>query len=378
VWRADDVGIAGSQRLPECFEVRVCPPGAVSSRLFVNAIDHLTLNSTSIAERSEFRFTVSPMQIGPVRISHPFTQAPLEEHSNACFRKLMKQHGASLVCSERVDAAHVVRSDRRAMRTLSTSPGEAPRAGQISGANPAVMADAAKVVESLGFDVVDLNFECPVRRLLARSEGGALLADPAGLERIVEAVARSVAIPVSIKIRSGPDDQHETAAEVSRRAEAAGAAAVSVHARSVAQGYVGEPNWDVVSRVKLAVRIPVLGGGGIRTAADAVRLLRETGADAVAIGRGCLGNPWIFAQARSLWAGGRNSPEPTARQRVDAMRQLVEDEFRFYGPTVALRRLPRTSGYFAKFLPNCAAFRAGVREVRNLGDFRRLAREFGG
>lgn len=318
------------------------------------------------------------MKIGPVQILHPFTQAPLEEHSNACFRMLMKQHGASLVCCERVDAAHAVRGDRRAMRTLFTSPGEAPRVGQISGADPAVMADAAKVVESLGFDVVDLNFECPVRRLLARGEGGALLADPPELARIVEAVTRSVTIPVSIKIRSGPDDQHETAVEVACRAEAAGAAAVSVHARSVAQGYVGDPNWDVIGRVKDAVRIPVLGGGGIRTAADAVRLLRETGADAVAIGRGCLGNPWIFAQARALWTGGRNPPEPTSHQRVRAMLQLVEDEFRFYGPTVALRRLPRTSCYFAKFLPNYAAFREAVRKVRNLAEFRRLARDLGG
>jgi len=237
------------------------------------------------------------MKIGPVRISHPFTQAPLEEHSNACFRMLMKQHGASLTCGERVDASHVARGDRRALRALSTSPGEAPRAGQISGANPSTMADAARVVESLGFDIVDLNFDCPVRRLLDRGEGGALLADPPSVGRIVEAVVRAVSIPVSLKIRSGPDDQRETAVEVSR-------------------------------------------------------------------------------QARSLWTGGTPT-EPTARQRVRAMLQLVEDEFRFYGPTVALRRLPRTSCYFAKFLPNYAEFRTAVCEVRNPADFRRLAKEFG-
>ena len=316
------------------------------------------------------------MQIGPVRISHPFTQAPLEEHSNACFRMLMKRHGASLTCSERVDASHVVRRDRRALRTLSASPGESPRAGQISGADPATMAEAARIVESLGFDVVDLNFDCPVRRLLDRGEGGALLADPPSVGRIVAAVVRAVSIPVSLKIRSGPDDARDTAVEVSRQAEASGAAAVSVHARSVAQGYVGEADWSVIVRVKQAVRIPVLGGGSVRTAADAVRMLRETGAEAVAIGRGCLGNPWIFEQARWLWTGGREPPEPTARQRVRAMLQLVEDEFRFYGPTLALRRLPRTSCYFAKFLPNYAEFRVAVRKSRGLADFRRLAREF--
>ncbi len=237
------------------------------------------------------------------------------------------------------------------------------------------MAEAAKIVESLDFDVVDLNFDCPVRRLLDRGEGGALLADPPSVGRIVAAVVRAVSIPVSLKIRSGPDDAHETAVEVSCQAEASGAAAVSVHARSVAQGYVGEADWSVIARVKEAVRIPVLGGGSVRAAADAVRMLRETGADAVAIGRGCLGNPWIFEQARWLWSGGPRPPEPTVRQRVRAMLNLVEDEFRFYGPTLALRRLPRTSCYFAKFLPNYAEFRAAVRKARNLADFRRLARE---
>ncbi len=240
------------------------------------------------------------------------------------------------------------------------------------------MAEAARIVESLGFDIVDLNFDCPVRRLLDRGEGGALLADPPAIGRIVEAVVHAVSIPTTVKIRSGPNADQETAVEVSQRAEAAGAAAVSVHARSVAQGYVGEADWNVIARVKQNVGILVLGGGSVRSAADAVRLLRETGADAVAIGRGCLGNPWIFHQARSLWTTGTASPEPSARERIREMQRLVEDEFRFYGSTVALRRLPRTSCYFAKFLSNNAEFRAAVHKVRNLADFRRLTREYGG
>jgi len=318
------------------------------------------------------------MKIGRLRISHPITLAPLEEHSNACFRALMKRFGASLVCSERVDASQVVRGQRRALRALSTSAAEAPRAGQLSGADPALMAAAARKVEELGFDIVDLNFECPVQRLMARGEGGFLLADPPAIGKIVEAVVRAVSIPVTIKIRSGPDNEHEMAAEVARRAEAAGAAAVSVHARSVAQGYVGDADWSVVARVKQAVGIPVIGNGGIRTAADAIALLRQSGSDAVAIGRGCLGNPWIFSQARTLWSGGKEVPGPTAQQRVRVMLQLVAEEFHFYGPTVALRRLPRTSGYFAKFLANYGDFRPAVQKVQNLPQFRRLVRELWG
>jgi tRNA-dihydrouridine synthase B len=315
------------------------------------------------------------MKIGPVRVAHPITLAPMEEHTNHPFRLLMKEHGASLVCGERVDAADVARRDRRALRLLYTTPSEAPRAGQISGADPDVMARAARVVEEQGFNVVDLNFECPIRRLLNRGEGGALLAVPPAVERVVAAVVRAVSVPVTLKIRSGPDADRETAPEVARRAEGAGAAAVDVHARSVAQAYVGGPDWSVVARVKQAVRIPVLGSGGIRTAADAVRFLKETGADGAAVGRGCLGNPWIFQLARALFQGGGAVQAPTPAERGRALLRLVEGEFRLYGPPVALRRLARTSCYFAKFGPDFPAFRAAVHRVRDLAGFRRLVRE---
>jgi nifR3 family TIM-barrel protein len=298
----------------------------------------------------------------------------MEEHTNHPFRLLMKQFGASLVCTERVDAIDVARRDRRALRLLHTTSQEAPRAGQISGADPAVMAEAARVVEERGFDLVDLNFECPIRRLLDRSEGGALLSDPPAIERIVAAVARAVSIPTTLKIRSGPSGFRETAIEVAQRAEAAGAAAVDVHARSVAQAYIGGPDWTVVRRVKRAVRITVLGSGGVRQAEDALRFLGETGADGVAIGRGCLGNPWIFRQARALVHGSGSIRSPLPRERGQVLLQLVEGEFRYYGAQVALRRLPRTSCYFAKFVPDFPAFRASVHQVRDLNGFRCLVK----
>jgi tRNA-dihydrouridine synthase B len=315
------------------------------------------------------------MKIGTVRIAHPIILAPMEEHTNYPFRLLMKQLGAALACTERVDAADVARRDRRAMKLLYTTPQEAPRAGQISGSDPAMMAEAARVVEERGFDIVDLNFECPIRRLLGRNEGGALMADPPAIGRLVAAVVRGVSIPVTLKIRTGPDAQTETAVEVARRAEQAGAAAIDVHARSVKQAYVGGPDWSVVSRVKQAVRIPVAGSGGIRAAVDAVRYLAESGADAVAIGRGCLGNPWIFRETRALVQGGAEVPPPTPAERGRVLLNLVEEEFRIYGAAAAMRRLARTSCYFAKFAPDFAAFRDGVHRVRDLAEFRRLVRD---
>jgi tRNA-dihydrouridine synthase B len=316
------------------------------------------------------------MRVGPVLVAHPITLAPLEEHSHYYFRRLMKRFGASLVCGERVDAAAVVRRDRRAMRQLYTLPDEAPRAGQISGADPAIMAEAARIVEELGFDIVDLNFDCPIRRLLDRGEGGVLLADPPAIGRIIQAVTGAVTIPVTLKIRTGPDAGRQTAVEVACRAQDAGAAAVSVHARSVAQGYVGGPDWSVVTLVKRAVQMPVLCSGGIREAQDALRCLGETGADAVAIGRGCLGNPWIFQQAKALWSGSAMPCFPGAAQRGRALVELVEGEFRLYGPGLALRRLPRVSCYFAQSLPNYPSFRREVQKIRFLMQFRQLVKEY--
>ena len=318
------------------------------------------------------------MKIGTLTIANRLTLAPMEEHTNFPFRLLMKQAGAGLVVTERVDAADVARRDRRALRLLYTQPSESPRTGQISGADPAVMAAAAEVVAELGFNAVDLNFECPIRRLLARGEGGALMDSPECIGQIVAAVVRAVALPVTIKIRSGPRAGEETAIEIAQRAEDAGAAAVSVHARSVEQAYVGGPDWNVLSRVKQATCLPVIGGGGIRTAEDAVRMLAETSVDAVSIGRGCLGNPWIFRQARALLNGGGRIAPPGLAERGRLLLQLIEGEFHLYGPPLALRRLPRMSGYFAHWLPDAAGFRTAVRQVKNLPQFRRLVREFFG
>ena len=316
------------------------------------------------------------MKLGSVAIAHPFTLAPMEEHTSYPLRRLMKQFGASLVCTERVDAVDVARRDRRALRLLYTKTDERPRAGQISGGDPAVMAEAARVVEEQGFDIVDLNFECPIKRLLNRGEGGALMGDPAAIERIASAVVKVVSIPVTLKLRTGPSAEEETAPEIAQRAQDAGAAGVELHARSVAQSYVGPADWSSVTRLKQAVSIPVFASGSIRTPEDALRLLDETGADGAAIGRGCLGNPWIFREALALRQGGVRPAAPSPTERARVLLHLAEDEYQFYGNALATRRLPRVACNFAKSSPDFAEFRAAVQKVRNLGEFRRLVLSF--
>lgn len=312
------------------------------------------------------------MKVGGVAVQHPVILAPMEEHTSYPFRMFMKDHGAALVCSERIDAADVARRDRRALKLLFTRPEEKPRAGQVSGRSPEEMAEAARVVEELGFDMVDLNFECPIRRLLSRGEGGALMADPPAIGALVASVRRAVSIPVTLKIRTGPDAGRETAVEAGRAAESEGAAAVDLHARSVAQAYKGGADWTAIARLKAALGIPVFGSGGVRSADDARALLAASGADAVAVGRGCLGNPWIFRESRALILSGQRLPPATPAERGRALLDLVERQTEFMGRALALKGLARTACYFAKFLPGFAEFRAAIHRVRDLRELKPL------
>ena len=231
------------------------------------------------------------------------------------------------------------------------------------------------MVEEQGFDFVDLNFECPIRRLLDRGEGGALLADPPAIGAIVAAVKKAVRLPITVKIRTGPDGDRETAVEVGRAAAGEGAVAVDLHARSVAQAYKGGPDWGAIARLKQALAIPVFGSGGVRNGADAAALLRSTGADAIAVGRGCLGNPWIFREARAMLTGGGIPPAPTPAQRGQALLRLVEMQVKFMGEGLTRKALPRTACYFAKFLPEFDEFRAAIHRVRAIREFRTLVLE---
>lgn len=299
--------------------------------------------------------------------------APMEEHTSLPFRLRARAHGAGLVFAERLDAEDVAAGDKRAVKLLATAPSERPAAAQISTCDPAAAAAAARVCAERGFAAVDLNCECPVKRVLARGAGGALMADPGLIARLVAAMAAG-GLPVTVKLRSGPDDDRETAVDCARAAADAGAAAVMVHARSVACGYAGPATPAVCARVKAAVAVPVVASGGVRTAEDAVALLAATGCDGVAIARGCLGNPWIFARARALLCGAPPPPPPDDRARGAELLALAEAEWRFYGPGLALRRLPRTACYFAKHAPWFAEFRAEIQGVRDLDGLRRLVR----
>jgi tRNA-dihydrouridine synthase B len=305
------------------------------------------------------------IKIGSLTLHHGIAMAPMEEHTHLPFRLMARRYGAGLMFTERIDGDKVARGNRRALRQLATEPAERPCIAQVSCTDPEVMTAAARVIEDLGFAGVDLNCDCPVNRVIARGEGGALMDDPAAIARLVAAAVKAVRIPVTVKLRSGPDAEHETAAEAGRLAAEAGAAALVVHGRSVAQAYAGPADWAVIGRVKAAVNIPVFASGNIRTGEDAAAVMRETGSDGVAIARGCLGNPWIFRAARALILGQPAPPPPSAAERGRVLMGLVKAEFKFFGRQVAARRLARSACYFAKSLPSFNAFKAEIQDCHD-------------
>lgn len=235
----------------------------------------------------------------------PLFLAPMSGFTDVAFRELCKTHGADVLVSEFVQSEPLIRDRERAWRDVDFTPTQRPMGIQIFGAIPESMAAAARLLEErLRPDFIDLNFGCPARKVVEQNAGSGLLRDLPTMEKIARAVIAAVpATPVTAKIRLGWDAQNIVAVDAARRLEAAGVRALAVHGRTKAQGYSGAADWEKIAEVVRAVKIPVVGNGDIRDAATAVRRLRESGVAGLMIGRGALGNPWIFSEIKSAIAG---------------------------------------------------------------------------
>ena len=254
------------------------------------------------------------MQIGPYTFPGRFFLAPLAGVSDRPFRSLCREMGAAFAYTEMVSAHGLIQGSEQTESYLDRDPGEVPFAVQIFAAEPEVLARGAAVAVRAGAGLVDLNMACPVRKVCGGGAGAALMRDPAAAERAVRAVAAAARVPVTVKIRAGWDEASVNCVDVARAAEEGGAAAVALHGRTRTQMYSGRARWDLIRAVKEAVRVPVLGSGDVWSAADALRLRRETGCDAVLVARGACGNPWIF---RELKAAERGEPAPAPPTREE-------------------------------------------------------------
>jgi len=263
------------------------------------------------------------MQIGSVSVSPPFGVAPMAGMTDSAFRRLVKRHGGcGLVVTEMVSSEGLVRGIDRTLEYAEYTEEERPVAIQIFGGDPEKMARAARVVEAMGADAVDVNMGCPVPKVAKHNAGCRLMREPEHAAGIVRAMVRAVRIPVTVKMRAGWDDRQVNAPELARMVEDAGAAAVTVHGRTAAQSYGGRADWELVARVQAAVRIPVLGSGDCVEPGDLLERMR-LGVGGVLVGRGVLRNPWILAQAADL-AAGRPAREVTRELRGRFLLDYIE------------------------------------------------------
>ena len=244
------------------------------------------------------------MRIASVEISGRIFLAPLAAYTSWPFRRICRRFGAALVTTEVVKARELLRGIPATLQVLDFKPDEHPIAGQLLASDPAEAGEGAARLGEMGFDIVDLNCGCPKRRVLSDGMGGALMASPEQVEKIVAQMVRRARTPVTVKMRAGRFKDQPTAVEMARRCEGAGAAALCVHPRPAEGAAAAPPDWRIIAEVKRAVSIPVTGNGGIHTPADVARMFRETGCDAVAVGQAAIGRPWIFRQAAALLDDG--------------------------------------------------------------------------
>ena len=259
--------------------------------------------------------------IGNVRLANPFLLAPLAGVTDAPFRRICGEMGAGLVYSEMVSAKGLWYKDKNTDRLLEILDGEAPVAYQIFGHEPEIMAEAVHMLNERKHVLLDINMGCPVPKIVRNGEGSALMRDPDLAQRVVEAAVSASTKPVTVKIRAGWNDAEKNAVEVARAIEAGGASAVAVHGRTREQFYSGNADWDIIAAVKDAVRIPVIGNGDVTDVTAAYRMMQETDCDFVMIGRGALGNPWIFESLARAWAAGAFDALRTEAQGTEANRQ---------------------------------------------------------
>ncbi len=296
------------------------------------------------------------VKIGDVEIPGLTALAPLAGVTDRSFRVLCREAGASLAVTEMVSADGLVQGSERSSRYLDFEADEHPISVQIFGSDPAVMAGGAQVVAGRNPDMIDINCGCPVRKIVNRNAGSALLKDPVKLGKIIFAMARAVDVPVTLKIRSGWDEAVGVA-EVARIAAACGAAAIAVHGRTRKAGFSGEADWDVIRQVREAVSIPVIGNGDVRDPEGARRMVAYTGCDMVMVGRWAIGNPWIFKRVERYLATGELLPEPTVGERVEMAIRHLHLSIQAKGVYRGVREMRRHLGAYVKGIRGAALVR---------------------
>ena len=297
------------------------------------------------------------MQIGPYRIDPPVVLAPMAGVTDKPFRLLCKRLGAGLAVSEMTTADPRLWRTRKSLKRMDHDGEPEPVSVQIAGYDPGMLAEAARFNVANGAQIIDINMGCPAKKVCNVWSGSALLQDEPLVARIVKAVVDAVDVPVTLKIRTGWDRQHKNALNIARIAEDNGIAALAVHGRTRADKYEGEAEYETIAAVKAAACIPVLANGDIATPEQAKHVMDVTRADAVMIGRGAQGRPWIFREIAHYLATGESLPEPSPLDVSHILLSHLEHLYAFYGEQAGVRIARKHLGWYAKDRPENAAFR---------------------
>lgn len=316
------------------------------------------------------------MQIGSVTLAGRLALAPMAGVTDLAFRQICREHGAALTVTEMVSTKALCYQDRKTPRLLALGEDEHPVAAQVFGHEPETMAEGAKIARAVsGCDIIDINMGCPAPKIVNNGDGSALMRDPALAARVIEAVVKAVDVPVTVKFRKGWDEKSVNCVEFARMAEAAGAAAITIHGRTRAQQYSGKADWDAIRAVKQAVSIPVFANGDVAEPADAVRILEYTGADAVMIGRGALGDPWIFERANALIETGVCPPLPPFAERIGTAVRQIELAAAQKGEYIAMLEARRHVNCYLKYERGLKTFKTRICALERLEQLYGIAEE---
>jgi len=316
------------------------------------------------------------ISIGSIQLAAPVLLAPMSGVTDLPFRRLVSRLGAGLVLSEMVASGEMCHQSRRSMRMIQHDSAGGPWAVQIAGRDPAVMAEAARMLEGLGADLIDINMGCPARKVVNGLCGSALMKEPELARQIIQSTVEAVSIPVTLKMRTGWDDSARNAPELARIAEDIGVKLITVHGRTRCQFYTGRADWSFISEVKKVVQVPVIANGDIVTVDDAAACLAASGADGVMIGRGTYGKPWFIGQTIRFLADGSRLAEPTMAERCAIIDEHYQGLIDHYGYDAGLRAARKHLGWYAADLPGGELFRQRVVRMDRADDVRRAIRSF--